>query len=700
MERVVKSLNLNLSYFAKGNIKELNVYKAAPFSVEVLEIYDSAGFKMELVFDDADTFHFLGEGTKIRMGQVFRNRFGTFRLNAKLPVVKGQEYILQWSPANEVAAGLLENLVVAPKQGTGILTLTMESTNPELAADVLNELMQVYASATIEDKNITTRQTIDFIDSRLNKVVREVDSITQRKLAFQQSNNIISPDDQTSNYLSLLQETDKEIADQRIRLNTAEMVDNYVRNRQVSPTPSSLGLEDPVLNELVGTYNKAQVELKLLQENAPAGNVAVKQKAEEMDLLRSKITENVGNIKASYRSAIAAIERRNGNVLAQVRTLPAKQQILIEIERDLQSKLRVYNFLNEKREESAIKLAATISDTKVLTNASPNTIPVKPNKNSTRILALLVGLLLPALGIFIAEVMNDKVTTRNDIERITTAPILAEIGHSYSDKALVATSNSRSVVAEQFRILRSNLQYILHNVQKPVILTTSSFSGEGKSFISTNVGAVISLMGKKTIVLEFDIRKPKVLSHLQMPKKPGLTNYLLGKIGLDQLPVPVPGAENLYVLACGPVPPNPAEMLLDPKLDDLFAYLKNNFDVIVVDTAPVGMVSDAMTLSKYANATLYIVRQGHTYKRQIGLIDEYHQQNKLPRISIVLNDVKLRAGYGYYGYGRYGYGKGYTSGYFEDDGIDEPSFMGRWFSWMGLEKFAKKKKKKSKSNLV
>jgi tyrosine-protein kinase Etk/Wzc len=256
----------------------------------------------------------------------------------------------------------------------------------------------------------------------------------------------------------------------------------------------------------------------------------------------------------------------------------------------------------------------------------------------------------------------------------------------------VVTSNNRSVVAEQFRIIRSNLQYVLNHVQKPVILVTSSFSGEGKSFISTNIGAVLALAGKKTVVLEFDIRKPKVLMHLNMPKRPGLTNYLLGKTAIEDLPMKVEGMENLYVLPCGPVPPNPAELLLDPKINELFSWLRENFDTVVMDTAPVGMVSDAMTLSKFADATLYIVRQGHTFKKQIGMIDEFYTQGKLPRIAIILNDMKIRTGYGYYGYGRYGYG--YGSGYFDDEMPENGKL--KWFGWLDIKKWNKKKRKRSK----
>jgi capsular exopolysaccharide synthesis family protein len=405
-----------------------------------------------------------------------------------------------------------------------------------------------------------------------------------------------------------------------------------------------------------------------------------------IEKLRLNILENLKNIKGAYHSVIGGLQGNIQAINSQISMLPEKQQMLDEVKRQLEGKLVIFNSLLIKREESAIALASTISNIKVLQDAGVNTTPVKPNPRNTKILAILVGLVLPALFIFILELLNDKVTTRYDIERLTKAAILGEVGHSFGKNNLVVTNNNRSVVAEQFRIIRSNLQYILHNINKPVILVTSSFSGEGKSFVSTNIGAVLGLAGKKTIILEFDIRKPKILAHLNIAKRPGLTNYLLGKVNIENLPIPVEGSENLFVLPCGPVPTNPAELLLDPKLNDLFAYLRENFDVVIMDTAPVGMVSDAMTLSRYADCTLYIVRQGHTYKKQIGLIDEFYREQKLPKISIVLNDVKLRTGYGYYGYGRYGYGHGYGSGYFEDD-APPPGLLTKWFGWLDIKRW-------------
>jgi len=696
MERVVRGLNLNFSYFALGNIKELNIYNSSPFRVEAFQIADSnASFSLQIDFVTESSFRVNKSERVFAFGQVFQNSHGVFRMVRNPWGGIGSAYQVKWHPTIAVASSLQGSLVIAPKANTGILVLSMEATNPTLAADVINKLMEVYQQATIEDKNVATENTIEFIDDRLKVVQRELDSINYASLLFQQQHNIIEPEAQSTNYLSRIEDALRESSVQTMQLNNAEMIDDYLRNKQYSDqlVPSVLGIEDPTLTEMIGAYNKAQLERQRLLENAPPGNVAVKQLGEEIETVRKKILENLVTIKSAYRSAINQIQNRGASAQSAVKLLPEKIQRYADIKRAQSTKLLVYNTLMQKREESAIALASTISNTKVLQDAQPSATPIAPKRRNTQILAILIGIALPGIFIFVAEIMNDKVTTRNDIERITNATILGEVGHSYGKDALVVTHNNRKIVAEQFRILRSNLQYVLNHIQKPVILVTSSFSGEGKSFISTNMGAVMAVTGKRTIILEFDIRKPKVLSHLNMARRPGLTNYLLGKVRLEDLPVPVEGSDNLFVLPCGPVPPNPAELLLDKKLDDLFDYLRAEFDVVIMDTAPVGMVSDALTLSRFADCTLYIVRQGHTYKKQIGMVDEFYQAGKLPKINIILNDVKVRSGYGYYGNGRYGYG--YGSGYFDDDDAPPPGMLGKWFGWLDMKKWNQRKKRKT-----
>lgn len=686
VQRVVTALNLNFSYYVHGNIKEFNVYKFSPYKVIPIEINDSSNsFVLNFHFPDQNSFTLDEGSTKYRFGQTFKNSAGTFKLERVSNSIINKESKVVWNPTISVANSIIGSLEVTPKQNTGMVTIAMESTHPNLAADVINQLMIEYGKANIEDKNTTTNQQLDFIDREIKQVSRQLDSINDLYVAFRKTNNLIDPSTQSKAYLTRIEESDSKLNEQKVLTQNALIVDNYLRQKDATIIPSSLGLEDPILKTLIEDYNKAQIERKALLENAPPGNIIIQQKNEEIEVLKSKIAESVRNVRQSFNNVIGELHSNTGQALSKINMLPGKERGLLDIQRDLESKALIYNSLLTKREEAAIALASTISNTKILQDAMAIAVPVKPNRNAVRLLAIIIGILVPVITIIIIELLNDKITSRNDIERLTDATILGEVGHSFDNENLVVTHSNRKVIAEQFRILRSNLQYVLRNIKKPVILVTSSFSGEGKSFVSTNVGAVMALTNKKTIILEFDIRKPKVLSHLGLPKRPGLSNYLLGKVNVEDLPMPVPGYDHLFVLPCGPLPPNPAEILLDPKLNDLFTFLKENFDVIVMDTAPVGMVSDAMTLSRFADCTLYIVRQGHTYKKQIGLIDEYYREGRLPKLSLVINDVKVRAGYGYYGSGRYGYGNGYGygygSGYFEDEKSSKAK--NGWFTWLG-----------------
>jgi tyrosine-protein kinase Etk/Wzc len=698
LTRVASTLNLNFSYIAMGNIKELNIYKANPFTIEPFEIKDTSGaFTLNIDFVNQHNFTINGDGP-FTFGQVFQNQYGVFRLNRNPSGAIGNKYKLIWQPTSAAARAFASQLLVAPKQNTGILILTLESPNPQLAADVINSVMREYQKATIEDKNEKTQAELIFIDKELDTVSQQLDSINNVYVDFIRRNSAFDLQVQSNNYLNQIEAGTQQRTAQQDLLNKAYQIESGLLTKTGTiKVPSSLGLSDPTLNKMVDAYNEAQLQRKALLETTLPGNIAVKHQEEIIDQLQKNILSSINGVKTALRSNIESIDRLAVTAQSQLRLMPEKQKILAGIQRQQQNKIAVLNTLLEQRERSAIELASQISNIKILQDAVPVYSPIKPNRKNVQILAAIIGLLLPALFIFVLEVMNDKVGTRYDIERLTSATILGEVGHSYGKNTLVVTNNNRSVVAEQFRIIRSNLQYVLNNVHRPIILVTSSFSGEGKSFISTNIGSVLALAGKKTIVLEFDIRKPKILSQLNMGKQPGLTNFLLGKTRIEDLPVRVQNIDNLYVLPCGPVPPNPAELLLDPKINELFDWLRENFDTVVMDTAPVGMVSDAMTLSKFADATLYIVRQGHTFKKQIGMIDEFHAQGKLPRISIILNDVKIRTGYGYYGYGRYGYGYGYgyNSGYYDDE-TPPPGVLGKWFAWMDTKKWNKKNRKRTK----
>ncbi len=700
MTRVVKKLDLQYSYTAIGRIKDENVYTRAPFIVRAFEINDSSrSFSMKFRFVNESKFYVNSESSEISFGQVFKNQYGVFMLEKKgAGAVPGSEYHITWQPHESVATSLASKVTVASKpSGTG-LSISIETTNAQMAADIINQLMIQYDSLTIEQNNFSIDQMLGFIDGRLDKLKGELDSIQAILLEYRQKNKLINVETQSANSFQNIADADRLVREQQMKLSIAGMIDDYLRDKQNQYSkvvvPSSLGLEDVTLNELVNGYNKAQLaRTSLLESNIPPNNPAMKESEAIIEQQRQSVLENLKNIKSSYNAAILDLHGQSQSVQNELEMLPYKMKEYLELERQVTTKLALYSLLEGKREEAAISRAATISNSKIVEKASPVSNPVKPNDRTIQIMAVLIGLGLPAIIIFIAEVLNDKVSTRYDIEKITQVPIMGEVGHSYSESSLVVKKNSRGMVAEQFRIIRSNLQYVLNKTEKAVILVTSSFSGEGKSFVSTNMGAVMALAGKKTVILEFDIRKPKILTGLNMGRHPGISNFLVGKAELKELVLPIPGYENLFVLPCGPIPPNPAELLLDSRVKELFAWLRQNFDVIIIDTAPVGMVSDAQTLGQFADCTLYLVRQRHTFKKQVGLIDDIYREKKLPAVSIIINDVKLKAGYGYYGYGRYGYGYGYghgSNGYYEEEQPGK-SWTGKLVERMRLKKRKQKK---------
>jgi tyrosine-protein kinase Etk/Wzc len=352
---------------------------------------------------------------------------------------------------------------------------------------------------------------------------------------------------------------------------------------------------------------------------------------------------------------------------------------LIEITRRQKIMEQLFSFLLEKKIEMSIGSASTIPSSRIIESAASSGIPVKPQKGRSYVFALLLGMLAPGVLIFLKEYLNDKIRSRADIEHVTQAPILGEVSHSQEKQDLVVHRDSRTFIAEQFRMIRSNMQYVMPRQGATSIMVTSSLSGEGKSYISLNVAAALALTGKRTVILEFDMRKPSILSKLGMPKRSGLSNFIIGNAPYEGLAEKVEGWDNLFVISSGPTPPNPSELLLDDKCRQLFEMLKKDFDIIIIDTAPVGLVSDATTLATHADACVYVLRHNYTQRKQLKLVEDIYRSKKLPNLALVINDIDLRSGtYDYYGYSSYGGGYGSSYGYL-DGYYDGPVPGRRWY---------------------
>ncbi|MGJ7031908.1 GumC family protein [Niabella hirudinis] len=686
MTRVVQHLGLQIGYTQKGKVKDMNAYKRTPFAFVPVQLIDSSlSFSVDIDFVNGSQFRVNKKNTLYNFDQLFQTGSGVFKLvKSGGQAEPGAEYTITYSQEDLVAAGMIRDLNVQPKQAnTGILLVEYHSANPYLSSDVVNTLMQEYTVWKVEQGNTSMDLTIDFINKRVEIVQHDIDSLQRKLVAYQKNNNLVDATLQITALLGRAQEQDAASQEQRMALGALDVLESsIVSGGAGSLTPSAAGVKDPGLSESLTKLNEAQLQRKaLIDGNVPVDNPQVKQLDQSIDALRKGALANVETLKSSYRKNLGLVVAEKSKNTGGALQMPAKITEQAEIERELASKLALAKVLGEKREEAAIQRASTISNTKIIEKAEPNTVPVKPNPGTVKLAALLFGLAIPALFILLKEAFNDRVNTRFDIERATNAPILGEVGHSKSDQTLVVSKTKRTFIAEQFRLLRSNLQYITGNWDKVVIMVTSSFGGEGKSFISTNMAAVFGLTDKKTIVLEFDLRKPKVLSGLDMQKRQGISNYMIGVADLDSLIIPVAGEENMYVLPCGPIPPNPAELLLSEKTDQLFTQLKNKFDYIIIDTAPIGMVSDALTLAKYADCTIYVTRQGHTFKKQLSLINEMYENKKMPNLAIVLNDIKMPTGGGYYGNYGYGYGEKHGEDYYQDDVLAEGAGKKKWFRW-------------------
>ena len=677
--RVVKALHLQTSCFNKGSIRSSLLYHEAPITLLLMGSEDSvSSFGVQITITDNDHFKVGENPTLHTFGETLMQSGVQYKIIKLYPTVvnvsKSNVFVLTHTSAEKAANALVGGLSVVLSDNYGqIINLSYQSESPDLAVDILNTLMEVYRQSNIEDKRQMKISTLQFIDERLDSLKGELGAVEKNLTQYIEEKQAFQLDKQSELYLNSLSSETTNLAQQDLRIQIIDFLIHYLKTSAWKAVPVELGTPEPTLMPLISEYNLLQQERKNAIATMPETNPYIQQNLDpRIDKVRSDILESLNSVRQSYVIARDAIQQRNSQIEGKLQALPSKGQQLAEKNRQQKIKEELYLFLLQKREETAIASASTVSDSKVVEPALPGNYPISPNARSAYMIAFILGLVIPGGIIALKEYLNDRVHGRVDIERLTDAPFMGEIGHSEDAMALVVKHNSRRFISEQFRIIRTNLQFILSKSEKPVVLVTSSFSGEGKSFVSTNIGAVMALTGKRTVIMELDIRKPKVVSNLDLKRQKGITNYIIGNATVDEIIMPVPNVENLFVISCGPVPPNPAEMLLDPKLKQLFEEVKRRFDIVIVDTAPVGLVSDAMVIGRHADCTLYILRQGYTYKNQVRLIDELYTQKKLPRLSVLLNDMKGGVGYGsYYGYGAYGYGArnrygyGYGYGYFD-----------------------------------
>jgi tyrosine-protein kinase Etk/Wzc len=672
MQQVVEELNLGVQYFAVGRVREEEMYRNSYVLVDSFRLHQrGAQIAIQYVNDSSFTWKTAqNEGTS-HFGRWCSTPVGNFllRRDSTQRVLDQGRLTLRIIPADKLARQLGGNLSVKPMSFyASVLELKLRDPMAQRAADVLNKLVEAYNRAALKDKNEVGENTIKFIDQRLLYLTEELSGVEGGVQRYKQQHLIgTTIESGMGLVLEEMSEFDNRIAALELQRSIQQSMDAFLRamvEGKFQLAPANLHQSDVAFNQLLQRYNNSILAKEQLLQTAKPDNPAVKNLQAEIQSLHVNLLETIQKLEQQTRSALEQTRAQKATLTGKVRETPRMERELQEIMRQQSIKLNLYLFLLQKREETLLALASTTGNSRVVDPAFPNETPVKPQRRFVYVMALLMGCLVPAFLVLLRDLLNDTIESEADIKQICDVPILGGIAFSRTGKNIVVDAKSRSSVAEMFRLLRTNLQFVLPPGQQSGhrILITSSASGDGKTFVTANLGMALAISGKKTVLMELDLRKPKLSQYTgSSGQDSGITNYLLGHAKVQNIIRKTTLHDNLYLISSGILPPNPAELVLSPLLDQLLEQLQQEFDFILIDTPPVGLVADALLLNRFATASMYVVRQGATQKAMLKRLAEIQEQQKLTQLTAVLNSIK------HDGSTQYGYGYGYGYGYYDDE---------------------------------
>ena len=574
-----------------------------------------------------------------------------------------------------VARRYCENLSIEPtSKTTSVVTVSLKNSSLQRGQDFINQLLEMYNRNTNNDKNEIAQKTAEFIDERIGIISKELGSTEADLETFKRDAGITDLSSDAQIALTGNAEYEKKQVENRTQISLVEDLKKYLGHNEYEILPSNVGLKDITLAAQIDRYNEMLIERKRLLRTSTENNPAIIN-------LDTSIRATKANVQATLEGTLqglfitkADLEREAKRYMRRISDAPGQERQYVSIARQQEIKAGLYLMLLQKREENAIMLAATANNAKIIDDAIADVIPVSPKRSIIYLAALCLGIAIPVVVIYMIDLTKFKIEGRADVEKLTSVPIAGDIPltdeKNTKEGSIAVFENQNNLMSETFRNIRTNIQFMLQN-NKKVILVTSTVSGEGKSFTSANLAISLSLLGKKVVIVGLDIRKPGLNKVFNLSsKEKGITQYLANpEMDLMSLVQLSDVNRNLYILPGGTVPPNPTELLARDGLDKAIEILKKNFDYVILDTAPIGMVTDTLLIGRVADLSAYVCRADYTHKAEYTLINELFHEQKLPNLCTIINGVDLKKrkyGY-YYGYGKYGkhygYGKRYGYGY-------------------------------------
>ncbi|MDC0303415.1 polysaccharide biosynthesis tyrosine autokinase [Flavobacteriales bacterium] len=682
MEKAIATLNLNTSYAVDLGMRTRDLYSEVPLQLDlrlnenvppsftVFASINDTGTSSELLWqwtvndDDREM-----EQT-VAFGEGFSNELGHFRLNkTKMfeSMVIGdsalsQNYTLTYRSTDLLATRYLDLLKVSEaRDQASILLLALEDRKRQRGVDLLNALLNVYIQNNIEKKNQLASNSLKFIDNQLAVIIEDLENLENNIKSFKISSGISDVSAEASFFLEQVSLLDQSTSEIDVKLSIIAYLEEYITSDKdlKNASPSSLGIEDPLLQSLISQlseYNSERVSmLRFTKEDNPLIN-AIDTKIEET---KSSLIKNTSSIRNGLLASKTEIKAQLNEVEKRVRTLPKAEYELLALQRQYSIKESLYLLLLEKKSENSIILASTVSDNLIIDTGRSADEPVAPKKLIIYLLGLLIGIGVPSIYLLMIALFDNRIMDKSDIAKVTSIPFLGIIPHHKENGYIVVADNVNSAIAESFRSIRTNISFLVRKdelaegVSPKVVQVTSAIGSEGKSFCSINLAASLALGGGKTVIVGLDLRKPKLAEYFSSSNKVGASSVLAGINSLEEATISSDTA-NLDFIVAGPVPPNPSELLMGKGMNELLEALTAKYDHVVLDTPPIGLVTDSLIISEHVATTIYVIRQNVSNSRSLEYINDLYQAKKISNISILLNDVKT-------GRFNYGYGNGYYS---------------------------------------
>ncbi len=667
MADVIKRLGLYAPVWWEEGVKSYPAYLASPVSIISPEPDALATVKkIKLNFDATNNQVTLDDKYTYPLNKLVTTPYGKLDFlpnkNYEKPVKPVSQFFFSLSSPKSLSVPYLANLKAeAAGKLSSIVNLSFRDPVPEKAEDILNQLITSYRESELMEKDALAKNTLAFVEDRLSLVSHDLDSIQKKIQQYKSGKGAVDIGTQGQLFLQNVSANDQKLSDVNMQISVLNQVEKFVTSKENSQSgivPSTLGVADPMLSQLLDNLYTSELEYAKLKKTVGENNPNLVAIADRISKIKPSILDNIQSQRQSLTAAKQNLFATNGNYNAMLQSVPEKERQLLDISREQQIKSNIYSFLLQKREESELAYASTVSNNRVIDYAQAGPFPVSPKKILIYLIAIVLFTGLCIAVITIRESFTGKVMYRHEVESRTSIPIIGEIALDKSKNPIVIEAGRRSFVAEEFRKLRISLSFLGIDSAHKKILVTSSISGEGKSFVAANLAVSLALTGKKVVLVDMDLNNPTQAKILNVDRQDGVTEFLNGEREPDEIIKRIKEHENLFFISAGNLPENPSELLSNGKVKDLIDYLDSVFDLVIIDTSPIVLVTDGYLLTGLCDATLYVIRHKYTPKMLIKRIDENNHINPINNPAIIFNGVKAR---GFFK-NNYGYGYDYVYG--------------------------------------